>query len=127
MSTASNRSVRGRDVEWTEQAKADLAKLSSRDVNRIQAAVGEFARTRRGNILRMKGYDPPRSRLRVGDFRAMLELTGSLVRVVRVLHRREAYRKSARIQQGVPGVDDTDADETAESHAIVTAPEPGLV
>ena len=123
MSTASNRSGRGRDVEWTKQAKADLAKLSSRDVDRIPAAVGEFARTRRGNILRMKGYDPPRSRFRVGNFRAMLELTGSLVRVVRVLHRREADRKSAWIPQEVPRVGDTGADECAESDAIVAAPE----
>ena len=73
MSTASNRSVRGRDVEWTEQAKADLAKLSSRDVNRIEAAVGEFARTGRGNFLVLKGFDPPRSRLRVGSRRVILE------------------------------------------------------
>lgn len=123
MSTASNRSGHGRDVEWTKQDNADLARLSKQEVDRIQAAVGEFARTRRGNILRMKGYDPPRSRLRVGNLRVMLELTGSLVRVVRVLYRREAYRKSSRIPQEVPEVGDTNAGECAERDAIVPAPE----
>lgn len=127
MSTASNRSGRGRDVEWTKQASANLAKFSSQEVDRIEAAVGEFARPGRGNFLVLKGFDPPRSRLRVGSRRVILEIAPALVRVLRVLHRREAYRKSARIQQGVPGVEDTDADETTESDAVVTASESGLV
>ena len=42
---------------------------------------------------------------------------------MRVLHRREAYRKSARIQQDVPSVAETGPDPTAESDAIVAAPE----
>ena len=125
MSTASNRSGRGRDVEWTKQASASLAKLSSQEVDRIQVAVGEFARTGRGNFLVLKGFDPPRSRLRVGSWRVILEMAPALVRVLRVLHRREAYRKSARIQQEVPEVGDTGADECAESDAIVAAPESG--
>lgn len=123
MSTASNRSGHGRNVEWTKLANADLARLSSQEVDRIKSAVGEFARTRRGSIVRMKGYDPPRSRLRVGNLRVMLELTGSLARVVRVLHSCEAYRKSAWIPQEVPEVGDTGADECAESDAIGATPE----
>ena len=125
MNSASNRWGHGRDVEWTKQVHADLARLSSQEVDRVNAAVGEFARTGRGNILRMKGHDPPRSRLRVGNLRVILELTGGLVRILRVLHRREAYRKSAWTPQEVPGVRDTDANECVESDAIVTAPESG--
>ena len=123
MSTASNRSGHGRDVEWTRLANADLERLSSQEVDRIKATVGEFAKTRRGSIVRMKGYDPPKSRLRVGNLRVMLELTGSLARVVRVLHRREAYRKSVWIPQEVPSVEETGTDPTVGSDAIGAAPE----
>lgn len=127
MSTASNRSGRGRDVEWTKQASADLARLPRQEVDRIEAAVGAFARTGRGNFLVLNGFDPPRSRLRVGSRRVILESSPALIRVLRVLHRREAYRKSARIQQEVPEVGDTAADECAESDAIVAASEAGAV
>ena len=113
-------------VAWTRQANADLARLSSREVNRIKSAVGEFARIGRGNFLVLKGFDPPRSRLRVGSWRVILETTSALIRVMRVLHRREAYRKSARIQQEVPEVgEETGTGQTAESDAIATAPRSG--
>ena len=58
----------------------------------------------------------------MGSWRVILETTSALIRVIRVLHRREAYRKSARIQQEVPEVGDTAAGECAERDAIVLAP-----
>lgn len=123
MSLASTDSGHAPGIAWTRQANADLARLSGQEVDRIKVAVGEFARTGRGNILRMKGFDPPRSRLRVGSRRVMLEITPAVIRVLRVLHRREAYRKSARIPQEVPEVGDTNVDETSEGDAIVSATE----
>ena len=55
----------------------------------------------------------------------MLETSPGLIRVLRVLHRREAYRKSARISQDVPGTEALGADEIAESDGIAAASESG--
>lgn len=56
---------------------------------------------------------PPLHRLRVGNWRAAFRYEdGGLeergLTVERVLHRREAYRKSGSSRQGVPGVDGFD-------------------
>ncbi len=48
----------------------------------------------------------------------MLESSPGQIRVLRVLHRREAYRKSARISQDVPGTEDLDAGEMPESDGV---------
>lgn len=127
MSTASTDAGIAPTLEWTRQANADLANLPRGDVDRIRRAVHRFARSNQGNVRRMSGFDPPRSRLRVGSWRVMLEITATLIRVLRVLHRREAYRKSARIQQEVSEVGDTAAGECAERDAIVPAPGSGSV
>lgn len=118
MSSVSTDCGHGPDVDWTRQAKSDLKGLSRRDADRIKLAVRRFSATGYGNTRQLKGFDPPRIRLRVGDRRVILEITSSLIRVVRVLHRREAYRKSARISQDLPGTEAIDADEIAESDGI---------
>ena len=114
MSLGSTNSVRGRDVEWTKQARADLAKLEAREADRIKLAVRHLANTDHGNVRRLKGFDSPRIRLRVGSWRVMLEKKAGLIRILRVIHRREAYRKSAWIHQALPGAEGPEADETAE-------------
>jgi mRNA interferase RelE/StbE len=43
------------------------------------------------NIKALKGY-PDRYRIRIGDYRVGIELSGNSVELVRVLHRREFYR-----------------------------------
>ncbi|MDE0263903.1 MAG: type II toxin-antitoxin system RelE/ParE family toxin [Bryobacterales bacterium] len=123
MSSATTSPGHASDVDWTSQATADLAKLSRREVDRIKLAVRRLAATGHGNTRQLKGFDPPRIRLRVGDRRVMLEITSSLIRVLRVLHRREAYRKSARIGQEVSGTGEIDANEMDESNDIVAASE----
>ena len=114
-------------VDWTGQATADLARLSRREVDRIKLAVRRLAATGYGNTRQLKGFDPPRIRLRVGDRRVILEITSSLIRVLRVLHRREAYRKSARIGQELPETGDIDAGEIAQSDGPVGAPDSTLL
>lgn len=80
-------------------------------------ALERLAATERGNVERLKGIDPPEYRLRVGDWRVRFcyKDVGTVelgISVVRVLHRREAYRKSALIRQDIPG--DDGFDETAD-------------
>ena len=43
------------------------------------------------NIKAMKGYST-RYRIRVGDYRIDIEISGNTVEVIRILHRKEFYR-----------------------------------
>ena len=89
-------------IDWARQAKADLAKLAKRDSERIKRAIKRLADSGYGDLQRLRGFDPPQHRLRVGDWRVTLRLEAGTIRVIRVLHRREAYRKSSRIHQDAP-------------------------
>ncbi|PSB12806.1 plasmid stabilization protein [Pleurocapsa sp. CCALA 161] len=44
-----------------------------------------------GNVKAMKGY-PNRYRIRIGDYRVGIEVSGDRLEVMRVLHRKEFYR-----------------------------------
>ena len=79
-------------LEWTEAAIEDMASLDKGIARRIRAAVERFAETGAGNVKRLQGINPPEYRLRAGDYRARFETDGSIVRILRVRNRREAYR-----------------------------------
>lgn len=66
-----------------------------------------------GDIEYLKRFDPPEYRLGVGDWRVRHRLENDSTPIVRVLHRREAYRKSALARQAIP--DPGDFDEIADS------------
>ena len=117
MGSASTDSGLGRDVEWTRQSEADLATLNSQEVERVKLAISRLATSNHGDVRRLRGYDPPRSRLRVGAWRVMLEVSTGLIRVLRVVHRREAYRKATWVQHAVPDAGDPDVDETVDDEA----------
>ena len=72
-----------------------------------------LADTGHGDVEHLKGFAPPLHGLRVGNWRAAFRYEdGGLeergLTVERVLHRREAYRKSGLIRQDVPGADGFD-------------------
>ena len=116
MISAWTESGRGRDVEWTKQSRVDLAKLNARDADRVHVADRRLADSDYTDVRQLRGFDPPRFRLRVGGWRVMLEVSPGLIRVLRVVHRREAYRKSTWIQHAVPDAgnpDETEGDEGA--------------
>jgi len=79
---------------WSAAAKRDLAKIDRQVSARIVRAAVRCAETGHGDLSRLR---PPLDgyRLRVGDWRLLLELDepSGTMRVVRVLHRREAYRE----------------------------------
>ena len=97
-----------RTIDWTRQARSDLRKLSKQDSDRVQRAVERLAVSGLGDIERLKGFDPPEYRLRVGDWRVRYRLKNDSMQIVRALHRREAYRKSALVRQDVPSADGFD-------------------
>jgi len=71
------------DVDWTRQANSDLRGLSRRDADRIKVAVRRLATAHYGDTERLKGIDPPRYRLRVGDWMAGHPLTVTTLTVKR--------------------------------------------
>ena len=102
-----------RSIDWTRQARSDVKKLSKRDAHRVRRAVERLAVSEQGDIERLRGFDPPEYRLRVGDWRVRycyeeIGMEEEGISVVRVLHRREAYRKSALARQVVPEAGDFD-------------------
>ena len=91
-----------RSVDRTRQARADLKKLSKRNNVRVRQAVRRFVDTGQGDTKRLRGVDPPTHRLRVGSWRVMAQLERTVIRIMRVLHRREAYKRSCWARQELP-------------------------
>ena len=80
------------EIEWTGPAIADMAGLRRDIARRVQLTVERFAASGSGDVKRLRGIEPPEFRLRVGDYRVRFRLRLDLLIVLRVRHRREAYR-----------------------------------
>ena len=80
-------------LRWAPRAEADLVAVERRSRERVLAALERLAETGHGDVLKMQGLDRE-WRLRVGDYRVRLtfEFQTQTIRVLRVRHRREAYR-----------------------------------
>ena len=80
-------------VEWTPAASRDLRRLERTTAQRVRQTVIVFAETGHGDIAKLQSREPE-WRLRAGDWRVRFTFTdgGRTLRVLRVLHRREAYR-----------------------------------
>jgi mRNA interferase RelE/StbE len=78
-------------VVWTGRARRDLRGIDRQQQKRILDAVDHFAETGEGDVKALRGDDAA-YRLRVGDYRVLFDKEGLIVSVVRVAHRREAYR-----------------------------------
>lgn len=81
-----------RDIEWTDAALEDMAALEKGMGQRVQKAVERFVESGAGNIKKLQGIDPPEYRLRVGDYRVRFNSREEAIVILRVLHRKEAYR-----------------------------------
>lgn len=69
-----------------------MAALDRTVASRIARAIVDLAAGTRADVKRLKGENPARYRLRVGDWRVIFERRVDDLTVLRVLHRREAYR-----------------------------------
>ena len=103
--------------EWTKPAKKDLRKLTKTDRRRIERALRRFADQESVDCRRLHGFKRPRYRLRKGDWRVMFKKEDGGFKIMRVLHRREAYRKSAKIRQAVPDASEVVPESMAERMA----------
>jgi len=81
-----------RRVLWSRRAKKDLARLDTALAERILATVDGFAASGRGDIKHLQGQLAGESRLRVGDQRVVFDFDANEIRVLRIVHRGEAYR-----------------------------------
>lgn len=82
----------GRNVVWTDQAKAQLRAIDQPTALRILHALACYLETGEGDVKRLQNIEPPEFRLRVGDYRVRFHANGDIIRVTAVKHRREAYR-----------------------------------
>ena len=80
------------DIEWSEEAKADVRRLSKPVALQVFESLLHFARTGDGDIKRLKGEREGKLRLRSGDYRVIMSQVGTTLRIHSVGHRKEAYR-----------------------------------
>ncbi|MCY4377939.1 MAG: type II toxin-antitoxin system RelE/ParE family toxin [Spirochaetaceae bacterium] len=78
-------------VHYTNKAYKDLESLAQNDRRRVVEALDRFAEGGTGDVRALAGRWKGNFRLRVGNLRAILRVDQGII-VVRVLHRREAYR-----------------------------------
>jgi mRNA interferase RelE/StbE len=81
-------------LSFTKHAQKDLAALNSSQRDRIIQSLDQILINPEHAELRKIKMKPGQWRLRVGDWRVILEidLIGQVVHVLHIKHRREAYR-----------------------------------
>ena len=78
-------------VRFTNKACKDLEGLPHNDRRRVVEALDRFSRSGLGDVRALTGRWTGTFRLRVGSFRAIFRTEAGII-VIRVLHRRDAYR-----------------------------------
>jgi len=54
--------------------------------------LARFVATEEGDVRRLRGIEPPEFRLRLGDYRVRFHDLSESIEILRVRHRKEAYR-----------------------------------
>jgi mRNA-degrading endonuclease RelE of RelBE toxin-antitoxin system len=80
------------NIEWSEEARADVRRLDKPAAQRVFDTLLRFARTGQGDIRQLRGTLAGKLRLRSGDYRLIISQSGDTLRIHSVRHRREAYR-----------------------------------
>ena len=78
---------------WTPRAEKDLLVLDTVHTRRIERALRRFSETGHGDIRRLTNVTPEAFRIRVGDYRVILELQEDQneAQILRVRRRDSAY------------------------------------
>lgn len=78
-------------IVWTEADKADVRALDKPTAMRVLSALHRFAESGAGDVKALQ--DREELRLRIGDYRLFFTYSAfEVIEVLRVVHRREAYR-----------------------------------
>jgi mRNA-degrading endonuclease RelE of RelBE toxin-antitoxin system len=79
-------------VAFTDQAKADIRALPQPIAMQVLRTIARFLESEKGDVKRLQGIEPPEFRLRLGDYRVRFHDLGDAVEILRVRHRKDAYR-----------------------------------
>lgn len=80
-------------IYWSDEARADVRAIDRDTALDILKSLARFVQTAAGDVKQLHGFDPPRFRLRIGDWRVVFRNRGQgAIEVVRVGHRGEVYR-----------------------------------
>ena len=80
-------------IIWSPEARADVRAIDRETAMTLLRAIGRYLKTEAGDVKQLKSFDPPLFRLRIGDWRAVYRRReGDAIEIVRVRHRRDAYR-----------------------------------
>ena len=78
-------------VHLTRAARRDLSRLGA-GAEGVMIAIETFARTGVGDVKKLRDFNLPTWRLRVGRFRVLYRRDASAMVVERIVDRRDAYR-----------------------------------
>jgi mRNA interferase RelE/StbE len=81
-----------KQIEWTPQARADVRRIDRPTALSLLEDLADYVVNGHGDVERLQGVDPPDLRLRLGDYRIRFYDREETILILRVLHRREAYR-----------------------------------
>jgi mRNA-degrading endonuclease RelE of RelBE toxin-antitoxin system len=79
-------------IEWTPQARTDVRRIDREIALTLLEDLADYLLTGYGNVERLTDCEPPELRLRLGDYRVRFYDHGDSLQILRVLHRKEAYR-----------------------------------
>jgi mRNA interferase RelE/StbE len=79
-------------IAWTDQARADVRAIDRDTAIDLLHGLARFVATEEGDVKRLQGIEPPEFRLRLGDYRVRFNDLGEFIEIVRVRHRKDAYR-----------------------------------
>ena len=79
-------------IIWSDEARADVRAIDRSTALGLLEGLARFAFTESGDVKQLQGYDPIQFRLRLGDYRVRFRNLGDSIEILRVRHRKEAYR-----------------------------------
>ncbi len=79
-------------IDWLDEAKIDVRRLDRPTAMRIFEGILHFARIAGGNVEPLHGDMAGSFRLRLGDYRILLDLQNDVMRIFGVRQRGAAYR-----------------------------------
>jgi len=79
-------------IAWTDQARADVRAIDRETGIDLLHGLARFVATEEGDVRRLQGIEPPEFRLRLGDYRVRFHDLGDSIEILRVRHRKDAYR-----------------------------------
>jgi len=79
-------------IAWTDQARSDVRAIDRDTAIDLLHGLARFVATEEGDVKRLQGIEPPEFRLRLGDYRLRFQDLGDSIEILRVRHRKDAYR-----------------------------------